>query len=68
MENIDLFVDYEKLDTNGTTISRNCQKINNNITSIKSVLNTEWSGWIGPDSDAYVTSLKKTLDIVKLYS
>ncbi len=68
MENIDLQVDYENLENNALTISSNCRKINNAISNIVRVLNLEWSGWIGQDSEKYVNSFKKTLDIVKKYS
>ena len=68
MDERDLLAKYKKMYQDGTTLTSSSSSITTNIADIEDLLSKDWNSWLGEDSDAYVASLKKNLDVLKKYA
>ena len=68
MSDTSLYVDITELGNDGDLLVDKSTSINENIDSINSLISREWNSWLGTDSDEYVNSLKKFIQLLSQYS
>ncbi|MBR6133231.1 MAG: hypothetical protein IKQ29_00780 [Bacilli bacterium] len=68
MSDTNLYVNITELGNDGDLLVDKSTSINENIDSINSLISREWNSWLGTDSDEYVNSLKKFIQLLSQYS
>ena len=68
MSDTNLYVNITELGNDGDLLVDKSVSINENIDSINSLISREWNSWLGTDSDEYVNSLKKFIQLLSQYS
>ena len=68
MEDTNLFVNYETLNSDGEILINQSNVIQTNIADIKQLISNDWSSWIGEDNGEYVKSLKNFLQNLSYFN
>ncbi len=68
MQDDNLLVNYDKLNSDGELLIKKSQVISENIESINKLISQKWDSWKGPDSEAYVNGLKDLIKKINGYA
>jgi hypothetical protein len=68
MEDLNIYVEYDKLSSDGDVLVNQASIVETNVANISDLISKNWDTWLGTDSASYVQSLSSFLNKLSQFS